>query len=80
MIKVLYFAAARDEIGPREEEFALDGVKVVADLRAKLCAKYASAAEILRGVTFARNLEYVEDDAPVHAGDEIAVIPPISGG
>ena len=31
-------------------------------------------------MTYARNREYVERDTPLAAGDEVAVIPPVSGG
>jgi molybdopterin synthase catalytic subunit len=33
-----------------------------------------------RGIAYARNREYAGRDAPVEPGDEVAVIPPVSGG
>ena len=32
------------------------------------------------GMTYARNREYVERDTPLEPDDEVAVIPPVSGG
>ena len=39
-----------------------------------------SSATSRPGITYARNREYVERDQPLAAGDEVAVIPPVSGG
>ncbi|KAF4037489.1 ThiS family [Phytophthora infestans] len=81
-IKVLYFASAREEIGLREETLETDDRKSVtlASLRRLLMEKYPQAAATIESITLARNLEYSEDDVEVQDGDEVALIPPISGG
>ncbi|ETM01062.1 molybdopterin converting factor, subunit 1 [Phytophthora nicotianae] len=82
-IKVLYFASAREEIGAREEKLSLpetDGVVTLASLRCLLMDKYPQAAATIESITLARNLEYSEDDVALQDGDEVALIPPISGG
>ncbi|KAG7387167.1 hypothetical protein PHYBOEH_008361 [Phytophthora boehmeriae] len=81
-IKVLYFASAREEIGLREEELRLDNDNDVtlATLRCLLCKKYPHATATIDSITLARNLEYSTDDVALEDGDEVALIPPISGG
>lgn len=79
-VKVLYFASAREAIGKREEEVEVNGEATLAQLRATLCAKYPAAREAIAAITLALNLEYADDGAELHDGDEVALIPPISGG
>ncbi|KAF1779427.1 hypothetical protein JG687_00001944 [Phytophthora cactorum] len=84
-IKVLYFASAREEIGLREEKLELPetddkGVITLASLRRLLMDKYPQATATIESITLARNLEYSEDDVALQDGDEVALIPPISGG
>lgn len=82
-VKVLYFASAREDIGKREEEVTLSNngaALTLGDLRKKLCEMYPAAQAAISAITLARNLEYSDDDAELHDGDEVALIPPISGG
>ncbi|RLN97427.1 hypothetical protein BBJ28_00013788 [Nothophytophthora sp. Chile5] len=81
-VKVLYFASAREEVGLREEQVTLDSDKDVtlATLRRLLCEKYPHAEATIGSITLARNLEYSGDDVALENGDEVALIPPISGG
>ncbi|KAG6602849.1 Molybdopterin converting factor, subunit 1 [Phytophthora cinnamomi] len=83
-VKVLYFASAREEIGLREERLRLpvDGksATTLGSLRRALVDKYPHAAATIESITLARNLEYSEDDVALADGDEVALIPPISGG
>lgn len=81
LVKVLYFASAREEIGLREEKLQLpEEDATLATLRRALIDKYPQAAETIATITLARNLEYSEDDVALAEGDEVALIPPISGG
>ncbi|TDG00647.1 molybdenum cofactor biosynthesis protein [Paenibacillus piri] len=49
-------------------------------LKERLMACYPQAAAALRHAFVAVNQSYAEDDLPIGIGDEIAVIPPVSGG
>lgn len=84
-LKVLYFASAREEVGCREEEVSVSpeqpaGTVTLGALRRALCAKHPHAAATIGAITLARNLEYSSDDVELQDGDEVALIPPISGG
>ncbi|CEG37497.1 molybdopterin converting subunit 1 [Plasmopara halstedii] len=73
---------AREEIGLREEKLRLPNINdmTLASLRQILIKKYPHATLTIESITLALNLEYSEDDAVVQDGDEVALIPPISGG
>ena len=79
-LKLLYFAAIRDLVGVGEETCdAPDGLDVAA-LAAWLEARHEPLRGRLGHVRFARNAVFVKTDEVLAAGDEIAVIPPVSGG
>lgn len=78
-IKVLSFAQLRESLGPVLELELPDGADV-ATLRRILSEKYPDVAA-LAPARIAVNCNYVVDMAqPLAASDEIALIPPVSGG
>ncbi|TMW63883.1 hypothetical protein Poli38472_014793 [Pythium oligandrum] len=80
-LRVLFFASVREAVGKREETLELqDEVCTLATVRRALCARYPEAATTIQAITLAKNLEYADDATPVQDGDEVALIPPISGG
>lgn len=77
MNKVLFFAHLRDAVG--EEVLRLEAAgKTVAQLKAELSASYDLPK--LETVMTAINEEFAQDDEVIQEGDEIAFIPPVSGG
>jgi molybdopterin synthase sulfur carrier subunit len=84
MIKVLYFAKLREDLGKGSEELSLPGdVTTVAALRAHLMARGAAWQSALgpgAALRVAVNQEVAEASAPVRAGDEVAFFPPVTGG
>lgn len=76
-MRVLLFAALRDAAGP-SVEVSLPAGATVRELRAEL-ARVLPAALLARSA-IAVNHEYADDSREVRAGDEVAVIPPVSGG
>jgi molybdopterin synthase sulfur carrier subunit len=77
MNKVMFFAHLRDAVG--EEFLRLDAAgKSVAELKAELAAIYNLPK--LDTVMTAVNEEFAQDDEVIQDGDEIAFIPPVSGG
>jgi sulfur-carrier protein len=77
MNKVLFFAHLRDAVG--EEFLRVDAAgKTVGDLKAELAANYDLPK--LETVMTAVNEEFAGDDEVIQDGDEIAFIPPVSGG
>ena len=82
-VKVLFFGAARDAVGHAEVDLVLKGASTAATAFAEVLEKYPDLRRFGRSLLFAVNQEYVQGDIgnrAVHAGDELAVFPPVSGG
>ncbi len=77
MVTVKLFAQMRDLFGG--ESVAVEA-RTVAGLRLALNALRPAAAPLLTRCRVAVNLEFVDDDHNVTSSDEVAVIPPVSGG
>lgn len=79
-IKVMLFAALR-ELADRSE-LVLDVAPgaTVSSVRDALARQHPALAAHLARAAFAVNQSYVKADAPLGEGDELAVIPPVSGG
>lgn len=80
VVRVLYFGIVRERLGLREEAVELPMGSKVADLTALLSAKHGNLAAGVSALRLAVNLEYVDSDAILRDNDEVAVIPPVSGG
>ncbi|WP_342043120.1 molybdopterin converting factor subunit 1 [Bacillus sp. OTU2372] len=77
MNKVMFFAHLRDVVG--EEFLSLEAAgKTVAELKAELAAKYDLPR--MDTVMTAINEEFASNDEVIREGDEVAFIPPVSGG
>lgn len=77
MMRVLLFGIAKDIAGA--PVITAEGITTVAGLKDWLYKTYP-ALEQLRSVMIAVNKVYANDTQTLQAGDEIAVIPPVSGG
>ena len=74
-VRIRLFAQLRERAGQSELEVELPDGARVADAIAAL-------GDVVAGlpVVMAINREYADEGAPLHAGDELALIPPVSGG
>ena len=79
-IKVLFFASCRDLIGTSEREMTLPHGATVTDLISKLASEQARFTDMAPSLMISINQAYVERDAELQDGDEVAFIPPVSGG
>ena len=79
-IKVLLFAMFADAAGVRETALDIPEGLPVEALRERIVAALPALGTIGPNVVFAVNSEYVSADLPLHDGDEVALIPPVSGG
>lgn len=80
-VKVLYFASIKDRLGKESEEFEIaEGAKIETLInQIKTENKNAKSLEI-RSFLFAVNQEIVKSDTILKPNDEIAILPPLSGG
>jgi sulfur-carrier protein len=79
-VKVLFFGRLKEIVGHAEDEVELpDGAPIEA-----LFSRYGvSCPELLRfraSLLASRNQEFAAWSTPLHSGDEVAFLPPVSGG
>ena len=79
-VRVLFFGIVRERIGVREEMLELPAGASVADLLAALGARYEKFGDAAGSLRVAVNEEYVDSSSALSDNDEVAIIPPVSGG
>ena len=81
-VTILFFASLREAVGRDAMELDLDEPRI-ADIRVKLASVLtvdAFRAVSAQGVQVCVNHTIVRGDAEVRSGDEIAFLPPVTGG
>ena len=78
-IELLYFARVAEMLGRRGETLPLPEPADTAGLRAALTARYPQPQGVAR-LRIAINQTHLKGDAPLAAGDEVAVFEPVTGG
>jgi MoaE-MoaD fusion protein len=79
-VRVRLFAMQRELAGTREHPLELADDATVADAWDGLVADFPALAPGRAAVRFARNGAYADESTPLADGDEVAMIPPVSGG
>lgn len=84
-VRVLYFGVLRDLAGHREVEVELaEGLSVAEFLAFQRAsfqrASVAEASQLWDSIAVAVNKEYARGDVVLRDGDEVALLPPVSGG
>ncbi len=79
-MKILLFAAARQRVGASSVDLIVDAPITVGDLRAAFVASFPDMAGLVNSSRFAVDQKFVDDQAVVTGNEEIAFIPPVSGG
>ncbi|MCB0550653.1 MAG: molybdopterin converting factor subunit 1 [Phaeodactylibacter sp.] len=78
-VKILAFGIAKDILGGTTLSVELPEQPTVGQLKAHLCRAYP-AFEKLASFAIALNTEYADDQEAIQPGDEVVIIPPVSGG
>ena len=79
-VRIKLFALARDLAGTETLALDIPADCTVARLRTILVDRAPALASVLARSAIAVNLEYARDDTRIAPTDEIAIIPPVSGG
>jgi molybdopterin converting factor subunit 1 len=79
-VTVRLFARLRDLAGAGELTREIDAPATIATVWRDLVAEVPDLAAYADTMSVARNLEHARMDSTVSDGDEIAFLPPVSGG
>ena len=79
-LTVRLFARARDLAGADRVAVELSAGASVADLRRRLATSHPKLADLIDRCAVAVDAEFADDDRVLTEEDEIALLPPVSGG
>ncbi len=80
LVRVLLFAGLREAVGKKEHLLELEEECTLAELLARVEHELAPVASYRRRLIVSLNEERAAEDTVVLDGDEIALLPPMSGG
>src|SRR5208283_1801986 len=79
-VRVIYFGMLRDIAGHDREVVALAEGARLSDLYHQLELRFPKLGGLRNSLALALNQEYSDAAAELHDNDEVALIPPVSGG
>lgn len=79
-VRVLFFGQLKEIVGAAEDDAELSDGSRVEDLFERYGRRFPKLAEFRPSIAASVNQEYSEWRAPLVSGDEVAFLPPVSGG
>jgi molybdopterin converting factor subunit 1 len=79
-VNVRFFASVKDMTGLSEASVELPATSIADDVVAHFVSKFPAMAELRPYLRIAVNESYVDVSHTLRNGDEVALIPPVSGG
>ena len=79
-VKILLFASFREAAGASQSTLEVEPGATLQDVWSTLVARHPRLAPHTGTAAFALNGEYARPTQPASEGDEIAFLPPVSGG
>jgi molybdopterin converting factor subunit 1 len=79
-ISILYFATVKDATGIGMESIDLSNDTSIREMLSKISIIYPKLNHILNNIQIAVNYRIVDLNTVLKEGDEVALLPPISGG
>lgn len=79
-MRILFFSHLQDVAGRKDWEFSVSAPMAGDQLWAKLLREIPALAGYRQNVRLARNWEYADAETLFGDADEVALIPPVSGG
>lgn len=79
-VRVLYLGMLKDVAGREKEELQLPESARLSELFAELQRRIPKLAELERSIALAVNYEYSDPATHLQENDEVALLPPVSGG
>ncbi len=78
-VKILAFGIAKEIVGSRKGEMDFSEEATISQVKDALSERFPKF-ETLRKFSIAVNESYQDDNYIIKEGDELAIIPPVSGG
>lgn len=79
-VKVLFFGQLRDIVGRSEDSLELPAASSIGAVFARYAETHPRLAELRNSIVLARNQEFAAAGELLGDGDEVAFLPPVSGG
>jgi len=79
-IRVLFFGIVREIVGLREEAIEVPGGSRLEDVFGAYAKRFPKLQEASASIVLALNQQFTPASAAVSEGDEVAFLPPVSGG
>jgi molybdopterin converting factor subunit 1 len=79
-VKVLFFGRLKELAGQGEEATELADASTIEQLFSLYVTRLPELARYRSSLVASRNQEFAAWDTPLHSGDEVAFLPPVSGG
>jgi molybdopterin converting factor subunit 1 len=79
-IKLKLFAFFRQALGASDLQYEIGSGATAKDLLDDIISKHPTLEKSRNHVVITINQQAVHPDAPLHEGDEVAILPPVSGG
>jgi molybdopterin synthase catalytic subunit len=79
-VRVLFFGMLKDVVGRSADTLSLPEGATLHDLLAHYQAGFPRIKEFVSALAMSVNQEYAPADAALHENDEVALLPPVSGG
>jgi len=79
-VKVLFFGRLKEFAGRAEDSIEFADATTIEQLFSLYAARHPELAKFRSSVVASRNQEFAPWDTPLRSGDEVAFLPPVSGG
>ena len=79
-VKVLFFGRLKDVVGHSEDSLEIAETSTIEQVFAPYVARHPELAKYRSSLVASRNQEFAAWDTPLGSGDEVAFLPPVSGG
>jgi molybdopterin synthase catalytic subunit len=79
-VKVLFFGMLKDIVGRSEEQIEVTDGALLESVFTRYSRQFPRLTDLEGSIVLACNQEFCDRSAALHEGDEIAFLPPVSGG
>jgi molybdopterin synthase catalytic subunit len=79
-VRVLFFGILKDIVGHSEESVEIEPDSTLASVFEAYSTRFETLRDKRSSILFARNREFATPETPLADNDEIAFLPPVSGG